>query len=1216
MLLAVALIGAVAIAGDAPQPVIPAPPQNISPGIENGPWVVEKWGNPGTATWLNDRKVMKLAYTGGDKEKVVFKRTERYDLAQSGGARLYVYATGEQPPAVSVALISTDANTWHESRPVSLKQGWNLLSFSASAKDWKTEATNWAFTTAVSKPNDVRAVSIVAYNGKASGELFVSGMRFELDIAASSGTAKKLPELTPLKLSADLPKIEPGASWHAALDSVEQHSDLIPQHWQFIGPLPDNNYKNFDVKDGLTPDRNDDWSDLNVKRWSRAEDDAGPKVDLEELYGQRSDVLFYAQTRVEAPVDGPAWLWFDCVGKAVAYVNNEAVHRTRIHRRASDAASDPLYPVPVQLKKGINTIKIKLGQEKNPPLKGLYFSVRVQRNDSAYRESLVSELTKQYPKDAADGRVAAWQLDSARLLERSGQTEAAKKHYTRIGAEFKTDGEAQIEVAEALKRLAEPNKKEDIWKIWKTEEDSFKNHLKNGEVERADTVMRGFVARYPFHQLTVVALQYRGGVCLDYGAHAKAQPLFDRALRECGDDENVRYRSLRALSQTEFTRPDHADVPVNHDVQARLDGYRRALQGGNAEDVEAALKNLADILANQAGALLKVSDSSRYPRYAGVREYVRALLQTLPPKALEAYRTAAEPRAKDRVARAEELGSLVELEAAAAEYPYTMAAGRALNRLGNAHLDRGEYALAAMKFQAVLDMPAGGEAAPAIGEVRIKLAHALLRSGQTTAAKKELERAATAQGTARFAGQSMSVKDAAHRLQSQKPAESARADTASIMYMGDALRDSYASVSENKLGAALWQAGAPKSNSTARAREYWPEDRLYTHVASFPAVENGRAYLTTLEGAQAFEIASGKELWNKNWNSSGSLLQDRFTGYPINCPTALGGKLFFRAQQETKTSLRCMNSADGNTIWSTQNTKEFKDAVWLCDPLVVQDMAIAVCAFPAAQEGDSGASTLLTAHSIVALDANNGQLRWRCAAGTGMAGIRVRDRKGAMIYRSSFHLGPPAFQDGIVYTQTGLGSVAAVHAFTGEIVWMSAYPALRITNVDEGNSHIGGFLPRMLKVLSRGPSSPLISGDTLVVAPKDATGLFAFDRKSGALRWSQPMCDARFIAGVYDGRVIAADTTVQALNLETGAPDWTFLPPGNRYELYGHPALTGSALYIPTSDALHVLDARNGKVLQSQNWDGKSGAMSNLMPLPGMLLGLNARVFGAVKLEK
>ena len=94
--------------------------------------------------------------------------------------------------------------------------------------------------------------------------------------------------------------------------------------------------------------------------------------------------------------------------------------------------------------------------------------------------------------------------------------------------------------------------------------------------------MRNFAARYPFHQLCPLAVQYRGALCLDYGAPSIAQPFFDRALRECGDAEDVRYRSLKAFSMAEFVRPEHADIPVNHDVQSRLDGYRRALQGGTS----------------------------------------------------------------------------------------------------------------------------------------------------------------------------------------------------------------------------------------------------------------------------------------------------------------------------------------------------------------------------------------------------------------------------------------------------------------------------------------------------------------------------------------------------------------------------------------------------------------------------------------------------------
>ena len=88
VLLTIAVAGTLAFAGENPAPAIPAPPQNISPGIENGPWVVEKWGNPGTATWLNDRKVMKLTYTGGDKEKAaeaLVTATKKLDKAASKG---------------------------------------------------------------------------------------------------------------------------------------------------------------------------------------------------------------------------------------------------------------------------------------------------------------------------------------------------------------------------------------------------------------------------------------------------------------------------------------------------------------------------------------------------------------------------------------------------------------------------------------------------------------------------------------------------------------------------------------------------------------------------------------------------------------------------------------------------------------------------------------------------------------------------------------------------------------------------------------------------------------------------------------------------------------------------------------------------------------------------------------------------------------------------
>ena len=97
---------------------------------------------------------------------------------------------------------------------------------------------------------------------------------------------------------------------------------------------------------------------------------------------------------------------------------------------------------------------------------------------------------------------------------------------------------------------------------------------------------------------------------------------------------------------------------------------------------------------------------------------------------------------------------------------------------------------------------------------------------------------------------------------------------------------------------------------------------------------------------------------------------------------------------------------------------------------------------------------------------------------------------------------------------------------------------------------------------ARAVVADLSAKTSLRLAPRDAAGVVGFDhRRTGELRWAHELLDARFIAGVCDGKLLAADDTVTALDLDTGKIAWESTPSAKR--LTGQPGFSGGTLYLP-----------------------------------------------------
>jgi len=1055
----------------------------------------------------------------------------------------------------------------------------------------------------------------------------------------------------------NLPELERRGSWQESLDDLATIG--VPDTWLIVTSAAWQGKKEFEQQSSLPADRSDDWGALNPKRWTRPKDDDGCEVDLSNLVNRDKRDILFLQAMLEWPVAGPALLWFDSFARAGIYLNNSCVEYRPPHNRGGRGGTkaEP-YPIPVQMLRGKNILKLKL----SAPLDGnrfpMSFHLRLERNDLAWREQLFKRLCELYPDEAGGWRGAEGALELARKYEAAEKFKEALALCEKVARDF-PDSVAgyAAEVQAARQRMQRPKNDpaEDSRPSWGTLKARVDALLGEGEAAAADRLLRDYAARFPFSQSTGAAVCLRGFLRQDYGLGHECQPFLERALREFRLDEQDCREALHGLASVRTSRPEQPAVPVRHELQLQIDAVRRQLTGGNAADAESGVRTVQGLMQVSGDSVLRVSDSLFTPRYAGVREYLRALLVHLGSGPLELYRASLEREAERRYQAAKAAGSILDLEAVAWEHYLTPAAAKALNQAGNLYLDSGSYDLAASVFRVLLrDYRDSGGAGPAssgdmtrfpavrgIGIVSpelqgamlgglseplitAKLARALLQGGQMAAAREVLSRLRASAGAGRafkVGGKLVSGADYAFNLESRiawatlgAPGMVQVAETET--YGGNARRSGPGLQSPAPKPEALaWSAGMPKSHSAEVAQGYWHEDTMFAHWQSFAVVSSGRVLTSTLESLQCLDLRTGQVTWKQVWDSKGSLWNDRFTGFPISCPTAYGERIWLRVMvaDSYRSALRCYRASDGKQLWSTEGMASCRDLVWLSDPLLANGMAIAVyMELPAHGWGGPDPTN---AHGLAALDAESGELRWKRALASGTTGIRVYEeghgrQKPFSLYRGSMQLGPPATDGGVVYAATGLGSLAALNVFTGELLWMSGYPRLRVDNLRSGNSGAADFLPRMLKLNARGPCSPLLGDEVVVLAPKDAAGLFAFDRKNGAIRWSQDLLESRFLAGLCAGNVIAADNTVCAISLSTGKIAWEYSLEDKR--LLGQPGFSGGMLYLPTANSLVLLDARSGQPAGTFPWDKKIGPLANLIVTGQRIVGVNAKWVGAM----
>ncbi len=763
--------------------------------------------------------------------------------------------------------------------------------------------------------------------------------------------------------------------------------------------------------------------------------------------------------------------------------------------------------------------------------------------------------------------------------------------------ESNQDTQAVRALRVALRRLEDsPEYQGREAKIFEVARALARSLVHEGNVAAADVVLRDASNRYPLprgESAHCVAL--RGTLRWELGMSQAAQPFFERCAREGRLPDEARSLVTPGLDWARNSRPERVTFESSRDVQALLDGVHRQLTGA-PDDVEKAMRGLGEVLRSTGNSLVKVAETPYAVRYVGVREFIRTMLEAMSPEQRGEYRKVVGEAAAQRLLRVP-ANDPAELEKAALEFPYTKESQRALNRAGDLYFDRGRYGQAASIYLTMLREPGIIDSAAA---VCAKLALSQALNGQAAEAEAAVKRL-----SAEFAGAPVQVKGEAltgaalaERLGKQIAGlggAGKRADIGETLYMGNLARTGAAQGPAPVPGGVAWAQPVIASGALDAAKSVFGVDTA-THLQSVPVTDGTRVFVGAMESLRAFDMKSGEILWTQTWGwQLGLGLQNAngaFNGFPTSCPLVTGSKVIARTQSLVS-ALKCFDAATGALRWSTDVQPELKRLVWISDAAAAYGMVFAVFMEP----GD------FDVHGVAALDAESGRLRWRTNLASGATGIKV----GLAYFQASMNLGPPALDAGELYVETGLASVAAINAFTGEARWLSSYPRMQLGDLRRGNTSVFDWTTHSIKTFSRGPLPPMVQGNLVAASPHDANGVIAFDRRDGSVLWHREMLDCRYIAGIAGGNILACDDGVTALNSETGATAWR-LHHKEGQSLQGAPTLSGGVLYLPMRSALLRVDASSGTALGSTPWDPRVGPIANMLVAPGRIVGVSEEV--------
>lgn len=288
--------------------------------------------------------------------------------------------------------------------------------------------------------------------------------------------------------------------------------------------------------------------------------------------------------------------------------------------------------------------------------------------------------------------------------------------------------------------------------------------------------------------------------------------------------------------------------------------------------------------------------------------------------------------------------------------------------------------------------------------------------------------------------------------------------------------------------------------------------------------------------------------------------------------------LFEPALQDGVLFTRCGTSADGARLsdvaavdgrtgalqWTTATNPAWRTRWPISDP-VVADGRVYVLVLTYLD----GRRALLVPVGLVCLDAATGRELWHRTLALQSVEVLMSTRLRREDVRAAdlSHYGTKVrVHRGAVYCSTNMGMIARLDARDGLIEWVRHYDRITLGS-------------QWARVFRRVGGQPVVTGDRLIVAPRDYPGILAVDRGSGELLWAQRDLPSQRMLGLAAGLVLTCDDAhVAGVDPADGAIVWARRIEGGLLQL---PQLSGDRLYVAGGGEAMVLDAASGAVAAS-----------------------------------
>jgi outer membrane protein assembly factor BamB/thioredoxin-like negative regulator of GroEL len=634
---------------------------------------------------------------------------------------------------------------------------------------------------------------------------------------------------------------------------------------------------------------------------------------------------------------------------------------------------------------------------------------------------------------------------------------------------------------------------------------------------------------------------------------------------------------------------DNPDVYVNDSFEA-VDAMAKAQNltaRGRWADAAQVLQRAID---RDERRLVRVASGS----YTGMRRHIADLIAGWPAEGLLEYRRLFEPdldSALKSVAGGRSIGPLLPLFE---QYFCTAGGARLADTIGQLAIESGDPALAEYVYRRVLERHP--DAAQHSEPYRAMLAVLAAIRGETV----DLAAGGSAPTRIRWMGQDRSVRDTLDSIRSGFEGFHAPvlADQWPV-FGGNPQRARMATCRVDDPGL-LWRADLREDldneGEQREAGERKPSSGRELTV--FPILADGLVLVQWQREVVALHHASGAVAWrfgsNKRRGAGFDYLDDAPPGW--NAVTVQDGLVFATLPGDESpyhsfdspravSELVCLEAQSGKVRWRV-NQRSTDDPLaeisFDPSPLISHGSVYVV--------GRRRRAFGFEDCYLYRLRAIDGGIEYRThlgSASTGSFGVRPATRT------------IPALDRGIVYLCTNLGTIAAVSAHSGEILWLRLYERIRPDSSEA--------MSRAARDVNPWEINPvMVAGDRIIALPTDSPNVLILSSSNGGLVRvvsRDALKEIETVLGANENLLCGVGSEAFCYDVDEGKLRWSSPLPGGGV-LFGRGTWTDQELLVPRRNGLSRFRLADGS-RSDFPWEAE-GEGGNLAAFPDVLISAGA----------